>query len=145
MPFLSISIPPLTLFIHVDAILLEILDVSTRFVAPCPASSVNCTNLAPLKIDPFTRIIAGMVSTELHGLKIECLAREFHIFEPPSGQTCVEWAGEFVSVAGGYLSNPSATEACAYCQYSVGDEFYRNLGISFDTRSRDRESASSPR
>ncbi|KAL8291281.1 hypothetical protein RQP46_002259 [Phenoliferia psychrophenolica] len=89
------------------------------------------------QLDPFTRIISGMVSTELHGLEIKCLAREFHVFEPPTGQTCADWAGEFVAIAGGYLQNPTASTACEYCQYSVGDEFYRNLGISFSTRQRD--------
>ncbi|ORY59909.1 pleiotropic drug resistance ABC transporter [Leucosporidium creatinivorum] len=101
-------------------------------------------------LDPFTRIISGMVSTELHGLSITCLPREFHEFQPPAGQTCFEWAQDFIDIAGGYLQDGSLTENCQYCQCepfpvllislreyanfyfptdSVGDEFYTPLSI----------------
>ncbi|CAE6481297.1 unnamed protein product [Rhizoctonia solani] len=88
-------------------------------------------------LDPFTRMISGLVSTELHGLKITCTPLEFSVFQPPSGETCVQWAGDFVNATSGYLDNPSATSDCRYCPYSVGDDFYAGLNISFDTRWRD--------
>jgi len=88
-------------------------------------------------LDPFTRVIGSMVSTELHGLKITCKPDEFTVFNPPSGQTCASWANEFVKEFGGYLDNSNATSACRYCQYAVGDEYYTPLNISFDDRWRD--------
>ncbi|KAF8758293.1 ABC transporter [Rhizoctonia solani] len=57
-------------------------------------------------LDPFTRMISGLVSTELHGLPITCSPIEFSIFQPPSGQTCMQWAGDFVNATVGYLDNP---------------------------------------
>ena len=48
-------------------------------------------------LDPFTRVVAAMISTELHGLKIQCKPSEFSQFDPPAGQTCSAWANEFVS------------------------------------------------
>ncbi|ELU38936.1 ABC transporter [Rhizoctonia solani AG-1 IA] len=106
------------------------------------------------QIDPFTRVVSGMVSTELHGLKITCSALEFAVFQPPQGQTCLQWAGDFVNVSVGYLDNPDSTFDCGYaarflrsgtymlspgryCPYEYGDDFYNRLGISFDTRWRD--------
>ncbi|KAG8704963.1 hypothetical protein FRC08_001922 [Ceratobasidium sp. 394] len=89
------------------------------------------------QLDPFTRLIAGMVSTELHGLKITCTPLEFAVFQPPSGQTCVQWAGDFVNASVGYLDNPDSSSDCRYCPYSYGDDFYTGLGISFDNRWRD--------
>ncbi|KAF8692845.1 ABC transporter, partial [Rhizoctonia solani] len=89
------------------------------------------------QIDPFTRVVSGMVSTELHGLKITCSALEFAVFQPPQGQTCLQWAGDFVNVSVGYLDNPDSTFDCRYCPYEYGDDFYNRLGISFDTRWRD--------
>ncbi|KAG9089211.1 hypothetical protein FS749_001533 [Ceratobasidium sp. UAMH 11750] len=89
------------------------------------------------ELDPFTRLISGLVSTELHGLKITCSPLEFSVFQPPSGQTCVQWAGDFVNATVGYLDNPSATSDCRYCPYTYGDDFYSALNISFDTRWRD--------
>ncbi|THH06687.1 hypothetical protein EW146_g9533 [Bondarzewia mesenterica] len=89
------------------------------------------------QLDPFTRMLAAMLSTELHGLKIFCRPEEFNVFNPPSGQTCGNWANDFVNAFGGYLNNPNDTSNCQYCQYAVGDEFFLPLNIRFDNRWRD--------
>jgi len=89
------------------------------------------------ELTPYTRVLAGMLSTELAGLRITCEADEFAMFNPPSGQTCQDWAGEFVSATGGYLDNPNDTDTCRYCQYQVGDDFFVPLNIQFDNRWRD--------
>ncbi|KAG8687546.1 hypothetical protein FRC11_007050 [Ceratobasidium sp. 423] len=46
-------------------------------------------------------------------------------------------AGDFVNTTVSYPDNPSATADCRYCPYSVGDDFYVGLDLSFDTRWRD--------
>ncbi|KAF5312934.1 hypothetical protein D9619_002752 [Psilocybe cf. subviscida] len=89
------------------------------------------------QLDPYTRTLASMVSTELHGLIIRCKSDEFSVFDPPSGQTCSAWAQSFVDTFGGYLDNPLETAACRYCQYAIGDQFYTPLNISFSNRWRD--------
>ncbi|KAF5332541.1 hypothetical protein D9611_005143 [Ephemerocybe angulata] len=89
------------------------------------------------ELNPYTRTLAAMVSTELHGLVIRCKPDEFATFNPPDGQTCGEWAQDFVNVVGGYIENISDTAACRYCQYSVGDEFYTPLNIDYGNRWRD--------
>ena len=68
---------------------------------------------------------------------IQCKPDEFIQFNPPSGQTCQQWAGELVTGFGGYIDNMNATSACRYCQYKVGDEFFVPLNISYDNRWRD--------
>ncbi|CAE6385299.1 unnamed protein product [Rhizoctonia solani] len=89
------------------------------------------------QLDPFTRLISGLVTTELHGLSIICNANEFSVFQPPSGETCLQWAGDFVNATVGYLDNPNATSDCRYCPYSLGDDFYVGLDIKFDDRWRE--------
>ncbi|ETW86763.1 ABC transporter [Heterobasidion irregulare TC 32-1] len=89
------------------------------------------------ELNPFTRLLSAMLSTELHGLMIRCKLDEFVVFNPPSSQTCQAWASSFVSAFGGYLDNPNDTTACRYCQYSVGDEFFLPLNIRFENRWRD--------
>ncbi|KAJ7292923.1 ABC-2 type transporter-domain-containing protein [Mycena rebaudengoi] len=86
---------------------------------------------------PYTRSLAAMLSTELHGLEVRCKSDEFATFNPPSGMNCSQWAQAFVSSAGGYLDNGDDTVACRYCAYKVGDEFYTPLGISYSNRWRD--------
>lgn len=89
------------------------------------------------QLNPWTRTISSMIATELHGLVITCKPDEFAVFPPPVGQTCRQWAEPFISAFGGYLDNPDATDACRYCQYSVGDQFYAPLNIDYDKRWRD--------
>lgn len=71
------------------------------------------------------------------GLVIRCQEDEFAVFNPPSGQTCQQWAGDFATANGGYLNNPNSTASCQYCQYSVGDNFFVPLNISYHNRWRD--------
>ncbi|KAK9711754.1 ATP-binding cassette transporter snq2 [Basidiobolus ranarum] len=87
-------------------------------------------------LDPFHYWIEGLVTNELHNLKVYCTGDEYLLFNPPSGQTCVQYAGEFLTKAAGYLHNPEATSACQYCPMSRGDDFYTPLGWSYSHRWR---------
>ena len=89
------------------------------------------------QLDPFTRLISGLVSTELHGLPVVCKQTELNLFASPMGQTCGEYMSSFFASGGaGYIVN-NATSSCEYCAFSVGDQFYEPLGISFNDRWRD--------
>ncbi|KKA28609.1 hypothetical protein TD95_005081 [Thielaviopsis punctulata] len=89
------------------------------------------------QLDPFTRLIGGMVTTALHKLPVVCKEEELNLFTAPSGQTCGEYMKSFFAAGGpGYLVDPNATD-CGYCAYQVGDEFYEPLGLSFSHRWRD--------
>jgi ABC-type multidrug transport system permease subunit len=55
----------------------------------------------------------------------------------PAGQTCGDYAGAFADAVGGYINNPGSEGDCQFCQYRVGDSFYNNLNITYDTRWRD--------
>ncbi|KAG5643545.1 hypothetical protein DXG03_000686 [Asterophora parasitica] len=89
------------------------------------------------ELDPYTRTLAAMVSTELNGLVIKCKSDEFAIFNPPSGQTCREWGQAFVDAFGGYIDNLSDTVQCRYCQFATGNQFYEPLNIKYSNRWRD--------
>ncbi|KAF2437185.1 ATP-binding cassette transporter ABC2 [Tothia fuscella] len=89
------------------------------------------------QLDPFTRLIGGMVVTELHDRPVRCTPQEYNTFTSPSGQDCGTYMSNFFQAGGaGYLAN-NATTACEYCAYSVGDQFYAGLGYSFNNRWRD--------
>lgn len=89
------------------------------------------------ELSPFTRMVAGLVATELHGLPVTCRDDEYTIFDPPTGQTCGAWASTFVDTFGGYLHNANATSQCQYCQVKVGDEYLKSLNMDYDNRWRD--------
>jgi ABC-type multidrug transport system permease subunit len=89
------------------------------------------------QLDPFTRLIGGMVVTELHDASVTCASNEYNTFPIPDGETCGGYAGKFMEVAPGYIRDLNATGSCDYCAFSVGDEFFGPLGLSFGDRWRD--------
>lgn len=60
--------------------------------------------------------------------QITCSELEYVTLDPPSGSTCSQYLQNFITRAGGYLVNESATTGCQYCSYRTTDEF---LGSSF--------------
>ena len=89
------------------------------------------------QLDPFTRLIGGMVVTGLHELPVQCTLQELNPFSAPNGVTCGEYMQPFFDRGGaGYLVNNS-TSSCEYCAFKEGDQFYRPLGLDFDNRWRD--------
>lgn len=89
------------------------------------------------QLDPFTRLVSGMVVTELHDLPVVCKERELNSFTAPAGQTCGRYMESYFASGGlGYIAK-NATEMCQYCAYKVGDQFYDRLDIRFDERWRD--------
>lgn len=89
------------------------------------------------QLDPYTRIISGLLVNELHEMPVACKPAEFSVFQPPPGQTCGQWTQNFITSQGGYLENSNSTTECRYCQYSKGDEFFAALNLSFSNRWRD--------
>ncbi|KAK5661892.1 hypothetical protein OQA88_10001 [Cercophora sp. LCS_1] len=89
------------------------------------------------ELDPFTRLISGMVVTALHQLPVVCGDTELNRFTAPEGMSCGEYMGPFFERGGrGYLVR-NETSSCEYCAFKVGDQFYEPLGMSFGERWRD--------
>ncbi|KAJ5145829.1 uncharacterized protein N7515_000393 [Penicillium bovifimosum] len=89
------------------------------------------------QLDPFTRLISGMVVTELHGRDVVCTESELNVFNAPDNMTCGEYMEPFFERGGnGYLVD-GAARACRYCAYKIGEQFYAAFSMSFDTRWRD--------
>lgn len=89
------------------------------------------------ELDPFTRLISGMTVTELHGRSVTCNPNEYNHFNAPDNQTCGEYMQPFFERGGaGYLLD-NATQACQYCAYKVGDQFYETFQMEFGNRWRD--------
>ena len=81
-------------------------------------------------LNPSTYWIGGILAATLRHQKVECGPNEAAMFNPPPGQTCGQYAGSYVSsIAQGYLTNPDATTACGYCQYSNGVEYMHSLNV----------------
>ncbi|POW01968.1 hypothetical protein PSTT_12114 [Puccinia striiformis] len=44
------------------------------------------------ELDPYTRIISGLLVNELHEMPVVCKQPEFSVFQAPAGQTCGQWS-----------------------------------------------------
>jgi ATP-binding cassette, subfamily G (WHITE), member 2, PDR len=71
------------------------------------------------RVSPFTYLVTAMLSVAVANVDVTCASNEYLTFDPPSGQDCAEYMKTYIGVAGGYLSNPNATEQCSYC--SIAD------------------------
>ncbi|PNS16438.1 ABC transporter G family member 21 [Sphaceloma murrayae] len=89
------------------------------------------------QLNPLTRLVGGMIVTELNGRSVTCESGELNRFAAPSGQTCGEYTQAFFENGGlGYIVD-NATSMCEYCAYKIGDQFYEPLGYEFGNRWRD--------
>ncbi|KAL3424200.1 ABC-2 type transporter [Phlyctema vagabunda] len=88
------------------------------------------------RLSPFTYWIGGIVATQLHSREVVCSATETSTFNPPTGQTCGDYLASYLTDAPGYLLNPEATEACAYCAFRNADTYLAGPDIYWSERWR---------
>ena len=82
-------------------------------------------------LNPSTYWIGGMLAATFPHLRVQCALFETAVFDPPPGQTCGSYAGDFVSsvARSGYLLDPNATAQCRYCPYATGAEYILPLNV----------------
>jgi ATP-binding cassette subfamily G (WHITE) protein 2 (SNQ2) len=88
------------------------------------------------RVSPFTYFMDNFLSISLHERKVICSQSEYNYLEPPANLTCGEYLQDFFMDHNGYVNNPSATSNCAVCQYAVGDEYLKTVGMSWSHRWR---------
>lgn len=89
------------------------------------------------RVSPMTYLVGGWAATGLMGRTVHCAAHELAIFDPPSGQTCMDYLSRYLKEgAPGALYNPHATAGCEYCPLRTADQFLSGSNISPDQRWR---------
>lgn len=83
------------------------------------------------KVSPYTYVIQNLLASFLHGRSVTCTSHELSYLDPPSGQTCGEYLENYLSFAGGYLTNANDTSNCGYCRYSEADSYLLTIGIKY--------------
>jgi len=95
------------------------------------------------RVSPYTYVIEGLIGQALGRSEITCAPIEYVTIQPPSGQTCQQYLGQFINNFGGYVTNPDAASSCQFCSFRTTDEFlqsnsniffshhWRNLGLVF--------------
>ncbi|KAI9464145.1 P-loop containing nucleoside triphosphate hydrolase protein [Lactarius psammicola] len=75
------------------------------------------------RVSPYTYVVEGVLGQALGHSEITCAPIEYVTVRPPLGQTCQQYLSKFISTAGGYVTNPLATDNCEFCSYRTTDEF----------------------
>lgn len=89
------------------------------------------------RVSPLTYLIDGLLSTGIANVSVKCSSYELVNFTPPTGQTCGQYMQSYITSTGtGYLSDPSATDECAFCQYSSTNDFLSAVSSSYSRRWR---------
>lgn len=89
-------------------------------------------------VNPSAYWLQGMLAATVSGVTVRCTESETTLFNPPPGQTCGQYATDLIrSMGAGYLTNPSATSRCGYCQYSSGDEYLATFNVKRSDMWRD--------
>ena len=86
-------------------------------------------------VDPYHYLLEGMLAVAIHDLPVVCKPEEFSRFQPPSGQSCDDYAAPFVAAHGGYVQT-SERGLCELCTYATGDQFAAGTSIFYNHRWR---------
>ncbi|KAK3381978.1 ABC-2 type transporter-domain-containing protein [Podospora didyma] len=86
-------------------------------------------------LSPFTYLVSAMLSVGVANTAVQCASNEFLRFAPANG-TCREYMETYISIAGGYLDDPSNTVECAFCPMDNTNVFLASVHSSYDDRWR---------
>jgi ABC-type multidrug transport system permease subunit len=88
------------------------------------------------RVSPFTYLVSGMISVGLANSEVVCNPIEYLHFNPPSGKTCIEYMGTYISMAGGYLLDENASTDCSFCSVRDTNTYLKTLNADFSLRWR---------
>ncbi|KAH3664070.1 hypothetical protein OGAPHI_004784 [Ogataea philodendri] len=89
------------------------------------------------RASPLSYWLSSTLSSAVGGVSVKCSTKEYVHFPPPSGQTCGDYMAPYISKAGGYLLDPSATDDCSFCSLDQTNTFLASMHMYFDQRWRD--------
>ncbi|TQN67413.1 ZEB2-regulated ABC transporter 1, partial [Colletotrichum shisoi] len=91
------------------------------------------------RVNPFTYVVEGFLGTSLANAPVRCADDEYVVFASPGNQTCGQYLANYMSVAGGYLSDPDTGNGaqCQYCALADTNAFLGAINIEFGNRWRD--------
>ncbi|GKT46795.1 ZEB2-regulated ABC transporter 1 [Colletotrichum spaethianum] len=91
------------------------------------------------RVNPFTYVVEGFLGTSLANAPVQCASNEYVTFNAPANQTCGQYLSDYISVAGGYLSDPNAGNggSCQYCALADTSAFLKGINVEFGNRWRD--------
>ncbi|KAJ3555176.1 hypothetical protein NP233_g12270 [Leucocoprinus birnbaumii] len=89
-------------------------------------------------LSPYTYLIEALLGQSIGHMQINCSPTEFVSIDPPSGQSCGSFLEDYISRAGGYITNSDATSGCQFCSARTTDQWMKpNFNIEYSNHWRD--------
>ncbi|ETN39195.1 uncharacterized protein HMPREF1541_05418 [Cyphellophora europaea CBS 101466] len=88
------------------------------------------------RVNPFTYLVDGLLSTTLGQAPVRCAANEYFSFNSPAGVSCENYMRPYMEVSGGYLLDPGVEGRCEYCPLDSTDQFLATVNADFGRRWR---------
>ncbi|CAN3372721.1 hypothetical protein DIURU_004790 [Diutina rugosa] len=85
------------------------------------------------RCNPLTYLIQSQLATGLAHAPMHCSEAEFVHFNAPEGMNCGDYMKDFLSAAGGFLEDASAT-SCKYCQFDNTNDWLASVNVKYSTR-----------
>jgi ABC-type multidrug transport system permease subunit len=82
-------------------------------------------------LNPFNYLLGSLLVFADWDWDVNCREAEFAVFDPPLGQTCVQYLEAWLNGPGSRnnLINPDATALCKVCQYRSGKDYLYTLNL----------------
>ncbi|ADV25737.1 ABC transporter PMR5, putative [Cryptococcus gattii WM276] len=88
-------------------------------------------------LSPLRYLYGAMMTASLGDLTLNCIEEDLVTFYPPPGQTCYDYAANYLATTSGYLIDGNSTTSCQYCTSSTGYDYIQQIGFSNGTKWRD--------
>ncbi|EXJ89900.1 ATPase [Capronia epimyces CBS 606.96] len=88
------------------------------------------------RVSPLTYLIGGFLSTGLANNAVHCSPLEVSTVQPAPNQTCADYLGPYMQMAGGSLYNPDATADCQFCPVASTNVFLASISADYADRWR---------
>ncbi|KAK5270552.1 Multidrug resistance protein [Exophiala xenobiotica] len=88
------------------------------------------------RVSPLSYWVSAVLATGLANVDVTCAKNEYITLNPPTGQVCGEYMADYISRAGGYLLDPSATSDCKFCKIKDTNVYLAGIGAHYEDRWR---------
>ncbi|KAJ7176335.1 ABC-2 type transporter-domain-containing protein [Mycena crocata] len=88
------------------------------------------------RVSPFSYLVSGMISSGIANTEVVCSSIEIVTVDPIVGQTCGDYFGPYIQLAGGSVLNPNATSSCNFCPISETNVFLAATNVFYEQRWR---------
>jgi ABC-type multidrug transport system permease subunit len=88
------------------------------------------------RVSPLSYWVSAVLSTGLANVNVTCASNEWTTVTQPDGQTCGTYMADYISRAGGYLRDPTATKVRSYCKIKDTNVFLSGISSNYGDRWR---------